>query len=221
MNGIHDLGGMHGFGAVIAEKNEPVFHSRWEGRMFAIASAIAYPLRTNDDQFRREIERIPPSKYLTSSYYELWFFGVLALLQERNVADLGEIDRHAPGVPAATLVEGAVAAKDVSGVILAGASTRVEKAEVARGFAVGDTIRVKNNHPYRHHRAPRYVRGRVGRIVIDHGVFSFNDSNSEYQGHQGQHCYAVEFPSAELWGNDGDETSSVTIDLFETYLVRA
>ena len=28
MNGVHDMGGMHGFGPVEHEKNEPVFHAR-------------------------------------------------------------------------------------------------------------------------------------------------------------------------------------------------
>ena len=29
MNGIHDMGGMHGMGAIQHEKNEPVFHEAW------------------------------------------------------------------------------------------------------------------------------------------------------------------------------------------------
>ena len=32
MNGVHDLGGMHGFGPVQPEANEPVFHAAWERR---------------------------------------------------------------------------------------------------------------------------------------------------------------------------------------------
>ena len=33
MNGVHDMGGMHGMGPVQYENNEPVFHARWEGRV--------------------------------------------------------------------------------------------------------------------------------------------------------------------------------------------
>jgi nitrile hydratase subunit beta len=29
MNGIHDMGGMEGFGPVQPEPNEPPFHSKW------------------------------------------------------------------------------------------------------------------------------------------------------------------------------------------------
>jgi hypothetical protein len=33
MNGVHDMGGMQGMGPVPYEKDEPVFHAPWEGRV--------------------------------------------------------------------------------------------------------------------------------------------------------------------------------------------
>ena len=42
MNGIHDMGGMHGFGPVMREENEPVFHAPWEARLFAIRQRIGF-----------------------------------------------------------------------------------------------------------------------------------------------------------------------------------
>ena len=36
MNGAHDMGGVMGFGPVVPEQNEPVFHARWEGRVRAM-----------------------------------------------------------------------------------------------------------------------------------------------------------------------------------------
>ena len=36
MNSIHDMGGMHGFGPIEVEKNEPVFHADWESRVYAL-----------------------------------------------------------------------------------------------------------------------------------------------------------------------------------------
>lgn len=218
MNGIHDLGGMDGFGPVVVEKEEPVFHSDWERRMYGIASVIAYPLDFNDDQFRREIERVPPPKYLSSPYYELWFYGILGILKERGITSLEDIDAFEPSGIAPPFKDGVVTAAMVEDTILAGASTRADVAEIPQEFSVGDIVRVKNNHPYHHHRAPRYIRGRLGKIVIDHGVFNFADSNSEYRGHQPQHCYSVEFSGSELWGEDAEDDSSVTIDLFETYI---
>ena len=39
MNGVHDLGGMQGFGPVEREENEPVFHAAWEAAVVAIQQA--------------------------------------------------------------------------------------------------------------------------------------------------------------------------------------
>ncbi len=41
MNGVHDMGGMQDMGPIQEEKNEPVFHHPWEGRVFAITRAMA------------------------------------------------------------------------------------------------------------------------------------------------------------------------------------
>src|SRR5438046_882881 len=40
-NSIHDMGGMHGFGPVEPEADEPVFHADWEKRVLAMQRAIA------------------------------------------------------------------------------------------------------------------------------------------------------------------------------------
>ena len=41
MNGVHDMGGMHGMGPIEHEKNEPVFHAPWEGRVYALTRCDA------------------------------------------------------------------------------------------------------------------------------------------------------------------------------------
>ena len=46
MNGVHDLGGMQGFGPVEREENEPVFHAPWEAAMLAIMRAGGAPRRS-------------------------------------------------------------------------------------------------------------------------------------------------------------------------------
>ncbi|HEX2367094.1 MAG TPA: nitrile hydratase subunit beta, partial [Bradyrhizobium sp.] len=40
MNGVHDMGGMDGFGKVEPEPNEPMFHTRWESRVLAMVRAM-------------------------------------------------------------------------------------------------------------------------------------------------------------------------------------
>ena len=42
MDGVHDMGGMDGFGKVEAEANEPPFHAPWEGRVLAMQRAMGY-----------------------------------------------------------------------------------------------------------------------------------------------------------------------------------
>ena len=73
MNGVHDMGGMHGMGAVAPEKDEPVFHEEWEARVYALTRVVrAGAGRWNIDAGRYEIERLPPAEYLRMSYYERW-----------------------------------------------------------------------------------------------------------------------------------------------------
>ena len=64
MNGVHDMGGMHGFGPVEPEANEPVFHHRWEARTHAIAKALGSWGKWNIDYGRHQRELIPPAEYL-------------------------------------------------------------------------------------------------------------------------------------------------------------
>ena len=85
MNGVHDMGGMHGLGAIVREEDEPVFHEEWEGRTMALARAMLAGSYFNLDEFRHAMERIEPSYYLRSSYYERWLEGTITLLLEKGV----------------------------------------------------------------------------------------------------------------------------------------
>jgi nitrile hydratase subunit beta len=92
MNGIHDLGGMHGLGPVVAEKNEPVFHEEWEGRAFGLFAATFVFAGYTVDEFRHAIERIEPAHYLESSYYEHWMFAFEDALIKRGFITREELD---------------------------------------------------------------------------------------------------------------------------------
>ena len=65
MNGIHDLGGMHGFGRIDVERDEPVFHASWEGRVLGIVYQLVGAGWVSVDAFRHGIERTGPVDYLT------------------------------------------------------------------------------------------------------------------------------------------------------------
>lgn len=92
MNGVHDLGGMHGFGPIRAEQNEPVFHHDWERRVFGVMMATFGGGHFNVDQFRHGIERMEPAEYLSSSYYEHWLHALETLLQEHGVVTAEELE---------------------------------------------------------------------------------------------------------------------------------
>jgi nitrile hydratase len=92
MNGIHDLGGMHGIGRIVREKDEPVFHADWERRMFGLFIAAFAGGHYNVDEFRHAIERMDPAEYLTSSYYEHWLHSLETLLVEKGVIKEQELE---------------------------------------------------------------------------------------------------------------------------------
>jgi nitrile hydratase len=94
MNGVHDMGGMHGFGPVAPEADEPVFHTEWERRAFALTLAMGAWGRWNLDMSRFAREQMPPADYLRSSYYEKWLFGLEKLLAEHGVLTREEIERR-------------------------------------------------------------------------------------------------------------------------------
>ena len=92
MNGAHDLGGMHGFGPVDPEPDEPVFHAPWEGRAFALTLAMGAYGAWNIDMSRHARERMEPGAYLATSYYEHWLHGLELLLIEKGLLTRQEID---------------------------------------------------------------------------------------------------------------------------------
>ena len=221
MNSIHDMGGMHNMGPVDPEMDEPVFHSEWEARMFALAGATRGWGKWNIDQSRHAREAMPPAQYLASSYYEIWLYGYIELLIEAGLLGRAELEAGRADKGATLPADvSAVTADQVDGILRAGASTRVD-ADVAPKFAVGDAVVAKTINPLGHTRLPRYVRGRHGVIDRDHGVFVFPDTNAHGLGPSQQHVYSVRFAARELWGPDAPAKDAVHVDLWDDYLEPA
>src|SRR5579864_3905561 len=103
MNGAHDMGGMHGMGPIEYERNEPVFHARWEARALALMLAMGAWRKWNIDASRHERELIPAAEYLRSSYYEKWIAGLVELSVKGGLVSRAEIasGTPAPGSPKA------------------------------------------------------------------------------------------------------------------------
>ena len=199
MNGVHDMGGMHGFGHVPIETGEPAFHASWEGRVLALQ------LRTRGrwyhlDEFRNAIERMPAARYLDASYYERWLTAMETLLVEKGVVTPGELTTGQAATPAPALPP---RAPD-------------DRPPLRPRFNTGDRVVARNMHPRSHTRMPRYVRGRRGVVRSVNGPYLLPDTNAHLGGRDWEPVYAVEFSALELWGRNGNDV--ICVDLWETYL---
>ena len=219
MNGVHDMGGMDGFGKVEPEANEPTFHEKWEGRVMAMVRAMGAAGAFNIDMSRFAQERLPPDIYLASSYYRRWLLGLeLNLVTRGFVASSELVSGHAKE-PAKPLTRGQFTVSKVERVMVRGNFSR--EASASAKFKPGDRVRAKNMHPLAHTRLPRYTRGHVGVVERILGCHVFPDSAAMDLGENPQWIYNVVFDGVELWGPDADPTSKISIDAFEPYLESA
>ncbi len=219
MNGVHDMGGMHGLGVLAPEPDEPVWHAPWEARVFALTTALGAWRKWNIDEGRQQIERMPAAEYLRSSYYEKWLTRSLELAVQTGLITRAEAEtaQPDPNVPKAT--PPLTAAQVEPGMRRGGPTTRT--AERQPVFRAGDTVRTRNIHPATHTRLPRYARDKAGVIVATHGAHVFPDSNALRQGENAQPLYTVRFRAQDLWGEAANPRDTVCIDLWEDYLAPA
>jgi nitrile hydratase subunit beta len=215
MNGVHDMGGMQGFGPILPEVDEPPFHAEWERRMLALTLAMGATGQWTLDQSRAAREGEPPARYLASSYYEIWYAGLVRLMIERKLIDERELEEgRAHRAP--TALPRVLKAADVAAALARGSPTQ----RIAPGperFAVGDAVRARVLHPASHTRLPRYCRGKPGTIVARHGAHVFADASAQGRGNEAQWLYTVRFAATDLWGAD-TTASAVCVDCWESYL---
>jgi nitrile hydratase beta subunit len=219
MNGVHDMGGQQNMGPVVYEKNEPVFHAPWEGRIYALTRAIRAWRKWSLDTDRHALELMPPVDYLRMSYYERWVHRLEAQLLKYGLVSKEEIESRKadPGSPKANpALSLAMSDRWLNRGIPSSDDPRVRPL-----FKVRQRVRARNINPTGHTRLPRYARGKIGVIVRDHGVYLFPDSNAHFQGEKRQHVYSVRFAARELWGENAPPRDSVHLDLWDDYLERA
>ena len=140
MDGVHDVGGMQGFGAAYWPGSDEPTHAEWELRAFVLA-LVTGP--GSSHAFRHTIERLDPVRYLQSTYYERWLYEA-----EQALVEAGAIT-HAEVVA----WEARLAAGD----------------EPPR-VAIGDRVRVRRARPAGHTRCPRYLRGARGTVARVQGL---------------------------------------------------
>lgn len=220
MNGVHDLGGMTCFGPIRREEEEPVFHTPWERRVFAMAMMAFAQGVTNLDEFRHAIERMDPAHYLASTYYEHWLAALETLLVEKGFLTKEEIDTGtAKGTGGTTKTP--LSPDDMLAFVRRGGSTQRQEGRVTPRFNPGDRVVARTMNPPGHTRIPRYVRGRQGVVDRFHGVFVYPDANAHGGGEQPQPLYSVRFDARELWGATAPARDSLYLDLWEDYLEPA
>ena len=215
MDGIHDMGGMHGFGKIESEKNEPVFHAAWEGRCQALNRAMSAIGAWTIDEGRAGIEELPPDVYLASSYYGKWALRLHNMVVARGLAGADEL------AAGRALREGKPLSRKLTAADVLSTLTRSSFGRPAPSrarFAIGDRVRTKNIHPATHTRLPRYARGHVGVVEAIRGCHVFPDSTAVGGGENPQWLYTVVFDARELFGEAADPTLKVSIEAFEPYL---
>jgi nitrile hydratase len=218
MNGVHDMGGMDGFGPVQPEQNEPVFHEKWEGRALAMNRSMGYSRAWNGDISRYAKEQLPPDVYLGSSYYRRWAIGLEWLLTQNGLVGADEFAAGRalrPGKP----LPRKLTVDQLNNALARGTYERPAQAPAL--FKAGDRVRMRNIHPKGHTRLPRYVRGHAGLIERVHGCHVFPDSHAARREEDPQWLYTVRFEGRELWGEAADPTLKVSVEAFEPYLERA
>jgi nitrile hydratase len=212
MNGIHDMGGMHGFGKVEVEADEPVFHERWQARVFGMIQSLG---GGNIDAGRFSIERLDPVSYLRNGYYGRWFAALERGLVAAGVLTQAEIDNRKVSASGATPV-----VADRPPPWRPTAQSYLRKVDSPPKFVAGQRVVTRNHQPAGHTRLPAYGRCRRGVIVRVHPAMVYPDDNALHRGENPQYLYTVRFDAAELWGDTAEPNTVVHIDLFEPYLAE-
>lgn len=216
MNNVHDMGGMQGYGPVIVEANEPLFHHPWEARALAITLAMGATGKWNIDQARSTRESLPAAQYLSISYYQIWIEALQRLLIQTGLITPEEVNSTHALVPP---VEGVrTLSKDHVAATLARGGPTARPAQTDALFAVGQKVRTRQMNPTTHTRLPRYCRDKTGTIAAIHGAHVYPDTNGQGLGEHPKWLYTVRFEAEELWGAD-TTASTICVDCWEPYLM--
>lgn len=217
MDGVHDMGGMHGFGPV--EQDEAAFHEPWEREFWAAKKVLGLHGLFNKDQNRAARERMAPIEYLRAGYYEQRVIALERQLVDAGVFTAEELRERVrafrdddPPLAERTDPERARQAREAMA-----RDSDYTREPVEPHFDPGDAVMVRNDHPVGHTRVPRYARRARGVVERHHGTQLFADANARGED-RGEPLYSVRFEAEELWGPNADGPGSVVLELWEPYL---
>jgi nitrile hydratase subunit beta len=216
MNSAHDLGGMQGFGPIPETAPDgSLFHAEWEKKVLTLTLAMGNTGSWNIDQMRAARENMPPGKYLTSSYFEIWLSGLEKAMLARGMVTAEELQKGKVLQAAKPLAKKLLAA-DVGAVLSRGSPANRPEQGIAK-FKVGEGVRTCTMNPTSHTRLPRYVRGRLGVVEAIRGFHLLPDTHAKGLD-DAQWLYTIRFDASELWGAD-TTASAVYVDCWESYLL--
>ena len=218
MDGIHDLGGREGFGAVEVGEPDEQFHAPWEARVRGLVNAMSRAPDWSLDWFRYCRELIEPSDYLLRPYFDQWVQTYCAMLVNSGYATIEELASGESTAPVKGLPD-PMSADAVKGTRF-GAQRYDREIPEAPVYTVGDSVRARPHGVSGHTRLPAYVRGRAGRVTSHHGAHVLPDANALGKKHY-EHLYTVAFEASELWAEARGWQGSVYLNLWESYLERS
>lgn len=222
MNGAHDVGGMHGFGALPPEQTEP-FRQEWERLTFALMMTLTCHTQLwSDNENRYAVETMGNLEYLTASYFERWLHAIETLTVRRGLFTRRELTERAEQLasgryrtprpsPDPVLTEQIVSS-------VRQRSDGRQSSTIQPRFGTGDQVNTTRDSPEGHTRLPRYARGCPGTIVALRGIHIFPDTEAMGNGEHPQPLYTVRFEASDLWGNATRTRDAVMVDLWENHL---
>lgn len=225
MIGMHDLGGFDNLGPVHPE-DDAIFHGDWEKVTFALQMMGAAVGDWTSDEYRHYIELMPPADYMTTTYFEHWLVALEELYTSRGFVTREELAKRQEAIRSgAELPEPAPIDPEVPPRLIAAMRRAafhgggVKKPDQKRSFAEGDRIRAKTKAIPGHTRLPRFAWGKVGVITSYTGVYALPEVAAR-RGAQPvlEPVYCVRFEGTELWGEGAEPGTSVTLELWESYM---
>lgn len=216
------MGGMHGFGTVVAPGSELAYHERWEPRIFALHLLAGFEGLGAGPGGRQTREEMDPASYLAASYFARWTWSAEQRMLRKGTIVPGEVEammeRIAAGEHVPAHADPAMAERIIGR--LQGRAPMDPPPADAR-FGPGDRVRVRRMRPDGHTRCPRYVRGVAGTVEVVRGADRLPDLTTYGQPAQPEPVYAVRFASDDVWGPSEEPPFTVLLDLWDSYLEAA